>query len=249
MKNLLTIALIIATASAQAQFKTTRKVSAHSSIVAATGIVVEYINSNKNELIIETEKKEFIELISTDVKNGQLEIRYKPNSKINSKKASTVKVYSNSVLQEAKASSSATLILKDPINTRSIKLDAHASGSLATNEIQASIVKIACSSSAKMNTTVDANQLTINVSSSSKVTGAGKAENVNVNMSSSSTTNLENLNIDNLTINGSSSSKLFFYTANTLSSALSSSAQVYYTKAPNKITKNIMSSSGRLSQK
>lgn len=239
----------MATVSAQAQFKTTRKLASHKSITAATGILVEYIRSNKNEIVIETEKKEFLDLISTDVKNGNLAIQYKPNSKINSKKVSTVKVYSNSILEEAKASSSASLILIDPITTRSIKLDAHASGNLTTNEIKASVIKISCSSSAKLNTTIDAQQLTINASSSSKVNSSGKADNVNVNMSSSSTTNLENLDIKNLTINGSSSSKLVFYTANTLSSTLSSSAQANYTKAPNEITKNTMSSSGRLSQK
>lgn len=248
MKKLLTIGFMLTTISLQAQFKTLRKVPAHTAVIAATGIHVEYFNSPKNELIIEAEKEEFLNQIETEVRNGKLEIRYKPNTTIKTKTPSKVLVYTNSTLVEAKANSSAILTLNDPIQTKTMLLEASSSGKLTTNNIKAATTKIVCSSSANLKTTIQTPKLWIVASSSAKVYASGNAESVVVKMSSSSSTNLEQLKINDLNIDGSSSAKLIFYTASTLNSALSSSAKAMYIKIPNQIIKNSTSSSGKLMQ-
>lgn len=42
------------------QFKEVRPLNKHNKIYVATGVNVEYIKSNKNEIIIETEKKNWL---------------------------------------------------------------------------------------------------------------------------------------------------------------------------------------------
>lgn len=86
MKKLATLILICCYVAAQGQHKETRKIEAHTAIAVSTGIDVIYIQSNKNEAIIECENKNHIDLLLTTVKAGTLEIRYRPNSSVSSKK-------------------------------------------------------------------------------------------------------------------------------------------------------------------
>jgi len=246
LTSLLFVCFLVA--SAQAQFKETRKISAHTSITVATGITVEYIRSNKNEVVVETETKEQLNLLLTDVSRETLEIRYKPNSTVRSKKGNTVTVYSNANLEKAKVSSSGQLTLKDPIKASSFKLDVSSSGKLITNEITAAKVDIDVSSSGKLEAKVNAKNLEIDASSSSKTVVSGIADQTSIDMSSSANIDLLNLKIKDLEIDGSSSSKVAFNTAATLSASLSSSAKATYVKMPERIVKNKTSSSGKLQQ-
>jgi len=120
------------------------------------------------------------------------------------------------------------------------------SGRLTTNEITANKIDIDVSSSGKLEAKVNTKDLDIDASSSSKTIVSGIADKASVDMSSSANIDLLNLKINDLEIDGSSSSKVAFNTASSLSASLSSSAKATYVKEPQKITKNKTSSSGKL---
>lgn len=248
MKRLITILFVCFIASAQAQYKETRQLGAHNRISVATGINVEYINSNRNEIVVDCEKQEYLDLLLTEVKQGTLEIKYKSNSSVRTKKANTVTVYSSETLDNVKVSSSGQLTLKDDINTSSIQLIAASSGKLITKQIKASKIKIIVNSSGKIETAINTKNLDIIASSSGKATVSGTATKTSVEMSSSANIDLDKLKINELDINGSSSAKLSFNTASTFSASLSSSSKVYYSKVPERIVKNKTSSGGGLQQ-
>lgn len=249
MKKLLTLLFIATAIVAQAQYKETRKINAHTGIAVSGGLEVTYVHSNKNEVVIEAENEDHLSLILTDVKNNTLEIRYKANTKIKTKTPNKVIVYSNYTLQNAKVSSSADLTLKDAISTTSFVLTASSAGDLKTNTITANDIIVEANSSADIDTKVIAKNLKINASSASDIDITGNAENVTTNMSSSSDVNLEHLKIENLSIDGSSASSLIFHTAATLESNLSSAASASYKVQPAKIVNNKVSSGASLRKK
>lgn len=249
MKNLLTILVIASAFVAQAQHKQTRQLDAHKGISASSSLKVEYIKSNKNEIVLECEKDDHLDLIMTTVKNGVLEIQYKPNSKIRTTKGNRVTVYSNYKLESAKASASADLIIKDPIKADVFTLTASSSADIITNDIQANKINIVANSSADIHSKINATTIEINASSSADAVLTGSAKNVSVNMSSSADLDLQGLKIDNLSVNGSSSADLVFDTATNLDSNLSSSASVLYKKTPTNINSNKRSSGATLGKK
>lgn len=249
MKKLATLILICCYVVAQGQHKETRKIETHTAIAVSTGIDVIYIQSNKNEAIIECENKNHIDLLLTTVKAGTLEIRYRPNSSVSSKKPTKVTVYANGPLSSAKVSASGTLTLNNALKASTFKLEASSSGKIITQQIEAAKITIEASSSGKIKTDLQAVNVAIEASSASAIQIAGKADNIRVAMSSSATVDLPQMEIGALVIEGSSLSSLTFYTAASLKNKLSSSAKVYFTKAPIRITQNILSSGGQFIKK
>lgn len=249
MNKIITLILLLVFASAQAQYQETRKIGKHQYISVAQAIEVEYIHSDRNEVIVECENKAHFDLLVTDVKNGNLNIQYKPNSSVSTKKANKVIVYSNSILEKAEATSSGKLTLKDAFTTSSFKLDASSAGRIFTNTIKANKIEIDVSSSAKIETMINTGKVEIDASSLGFVNITGKAENVEADMSSSANIDLSKLTIGTLAVDGSSLASLTFYTATTLTNKLSSSAKVYYTKIPGSIPENRLSSGGKFLQK
>ena len=103
MKKLITVILVcLLSSNLKAQHTETRKIVSHQGISVATNLNVAYIESNKNEIIVDCENKNHINLILTEVKNGILTIQYKPNTKINSRNQNKITVYSNSKLKYQK---------------------------------------------------------------------------------------------------------------------------------------------------
>lgn len=249
MKNLLSFLFIASTLIVQAQHKQTRQLDAHKGISVSTSLDVEYIKSNKNEIILQCEKDEHLDLIMTDVKNGILNIRYKPNTKIKTRKANKITIYSSYTLNSATVSASGDLILKDPIKTDVFTLIANSSGDIKSNTIQANKVNIQISSSADINSNINATTMNIDASSSADISISGTIKNVIVNMSSSADIDLQKLKIENLSVNGSSSADLIFDTASNLDSNLSSSASVLYKTVPTNISNNKRSSGATLGKK
>jgi hypothetical protein len=248
MKKLLTLLFVCTTVITQAQYKETRNISNHQSISVATSIQVEYIHSNKNEVIVECQNQEHVPLLLTEVKNGVLEIKYKPNTTIRAKSPNTVKVYSNAKLKSAKVSSSGKLTLRDAIKTSNFEFSASSSGKIYTNNIEADKIVVNVQSSAKVDLLVVTESLEVNASSSSDALIKGKTAKMHVNMSSSADVDLRSLTIKSLYVDGSSSAKLLFNTANYLENRLSSSAKVRYHAIPNQIPVNHLSSGAKFSQ-
>ncbi|WP_159636976.1 GIN domain-containing protein [Sphingobacterium composti Ten et al. 2007 non Yoo et al. 2007] len=230
----------------QAQHTETRQIGAHQGISVATNLNVSYIESNKNEIVIDCANKNHIALIMTEVENGVLTIQYKPNTKINSLKQNKITVYSNSKLKYLKASSSARLAVDSPISSESVSIVSTSSGKINARHIKAKDLDIQISSSANFDAHIDVSKLMITASSSAKIFLAGKIEDSNIKMSSSAKLDLTQASVRNLVCEGSSSAKLNIMTAQTLSSILSSSANITYEKEPAEILQNKTSSSGKL---
>ncbi|MCI0922254.1 GIN domain-containing protein [Sphingobacterium rhinopitheci] len=250
MRNLIALFILFVSAhNSYAQYNETRSISQHNEISVATGIQVEYIKSNKNNVTIECENKLHLKLVVTEVSNGKLTIKYKSNSNIRARKPTRVTVYSNYSLEKAQVSSSGHLTLKDPINATSFELDASSAGKIVTNIIKANTIDIDASSSGSIEGTINAKNVELEAANSAKITLAGVASNIDIDMRSSAKIDLSKTKIDALALDGSSSAQLTINTAISLDSNLSSSAKIYYTKIPNNIIENKTSSGGRMVQK
>ncbi len=70
MKRILTIAFISFLYVAQAQERETRKITAPDGISSATSLRVDYIHSNRNEVVVEADNPEHLSLIETTVKKA-----------------------------------------------------------------------------------------------------------------------------------------------------------------------------------
>lgn len=234
---------------AQAQFRENRKVEKHHSISVSSSIQVEYIHSNKNEIVVETGQQEHLSLLTTTVRNGKLEIKYKPNTSIKTKSPSKVTVYTTYTLQDVNVNSSASLSIPNPFQTDSFTATVTSSGKLSAENIKANSIKIVVNSSGKISQKINTENLDINATSSGKLTVKGEANKVSVNMSSSANIDLSHTVIRDLLCEGSSSAKLHIQTSRTLHSDLSSSAVIYYAVEPSRILQNRTSSGGKLTHK
>lgn len=232
-----------------AQYKETRKIANHHGISVATSLNAAYVESDRNEIVLESEKKNYLDLIITEIKNDVLTIRYKPNTSIRTSKPNKVTIYSNSKLKVLKATSSATLHVDAPITSSPVSIVANSSGKISARHIKADNMDIEVTSSGKFDSHILASTAVIEASSSGKISLAGKIDNSTIDMSSSASLDLEKVTIKNLVCKGSSSAKLDISTANTLKSNLSSSAKISYATQPTQILENKTSSSGRLVKK
>lgn len=188
------------------------------------------------------------DLLITQIETNKLTIRFKPNSRVKTKSLSKITILSSYPLEEAKVSSSATLNIKDPIQATTFELEASSSGRLLVNQIKANKIDLDVSSSGKIEVSLITNKLEIEASSSGKAIISGNAEDVSIDMSSSSNINLNDTQIKNLEIDGSTSAKAYINTVVNLRSDLSTSAKVFYNKTPTNIIKNKTSTSGKLLQ-
>ena len=231
------------------QHKEVRKLSSHQSISVATSLDVLYIPSNRNEIVLDCANRDHLQLILTDVKDGNLQIQYKPNSSVKSSKQNKVIIYSNYKVHTVKVSSSSKLRLESEINANTVNITTNSSGKFYADRIKANTINLDLSSSGQLEAAIATKTLNIAASSSGKGILKGEAVSANVNMSSSAKLDLDNVTISSLSCDGSSSARLQINTAKTLKSKLSSSATLSYSKEPAKIVENKTSSSGRLLKK
>ena len=248
MKRILTLILVCCTLITQAQHKETRKIAQLKSVSVSSAIQVEYVHSNKNEVVVECQNEDHLALLLTEVKNGLLEIKYKPNTRIKTNGYNKVIVYSDSKLIGAKATTSGRMRIVSPIHSPEFFIDVNSAAKIEINELTSEKVVVNAQTSGTVKAEINSTTLDVNTSSSSGVILTGKTNKANVNMSSSSDIDFNTLNIDSLSIVGSSSAKLFFNTVNNLENRLSSSAKVVYQKRPNQIRVNQISSGAKLSQ-
>ena len=249
MKKIITLLFIcLSISNLQAQYKEVRKAAAHHGVSTATSLNVVYIESDRNEIVLESEKKEHLDKILSEVKNGILYIQYKSNTKITTKKANKVTIYSNSKLQSLKASSSSRLHIEAPIHASSVAINSSSSANISVRHLSATSLNIDINSSGSLDAHVKTSKAFINASSSSKVLLAGQINEANVKMSSSAKIDLAKAKVNDVICDGSSSASLNIENLSTLRSDLSSSASISYSKI-DQILQNKNSSSGRLIKK
>lgn len=248
MKKLLTIALLGCATLTYAQHKETRKIGQFNGISVSQGIRAEFVQSNRNEVVVDVSKADLLAKIETKVSNNTLVIRVKPNSKIYNAKNLSVTVYSNARLQQVSASSAGKLTSTAAIHTENFKADASSSGSIALGKIESRTATIHASSAGKVQGQLRVKELQIDASSSGSVDLQGSATNAKINASSSGSALLDDLSVSNVNVGASSGASVHIDVKNSIVANASSGGDIKYSGNPSKTDFN-RSSGGSVSSK
>jgi len=247
MKKILTVALVAFISFAQAQHQETRKISKISGVSVATGIQAKFIKSSRNEVVVDVSRADILPKIETNVKNGDLRIRVKPNSQVTNSGTLKVTIYSNSVINSINLSSAGSLEILEPIDVTNFSVDISSAGKLKTGKVSAGSSNISLSSSGKMTGELKSEKLQISASSAGEVSLSGRSKSLNVSISSSGKALLDNFETDELVVNGSSGSKMKVKVNNSITANVSSGSKVIYSGSPSN-TKINHSSGGSVSK-
>jgi len=229
MKKLLTLAFVALVSCAFAQNKETRKISDFNEISVSQGIKAEIIGSVRNEVVVDCENQAHLALLETVVKNGTLFIRYKPNSNIQSKRPSEVKIYASPNVSAIQVSSAALLNISAPVKSSNIDARVSSSGTLLFKSLRADKLTLQTSSSSEAKGEIAVHDLAVNSSSSSTVILTGSTNTADINTSSSSTANLKDVKANHAVVSASSSSTILVQVTGELTGKVSSSATVINT--------------------
>ncbi|WP_430614288.1 GIN domain-containing protein [Flavobacterium sp. JP2137] len=271
MKKVLII-FLLATLGMTAQVKETRNTGVFSRVKVSQGIELTYSISTTPKITVETDSKETLQWVRTQVKGSVLEvyIESEKNSwgKGKSRRFKNVKVsVQGPHLNAVAVSSSAKFIGKDALKADDFTLEASSSGYFK-GEVKAKNCVVAVSSSADVKADIQASdRLEIKTSSSSDFSGAVSAAKLKLSASSSSAMKLTgdvksavaemsssakieagDLKLRELKASASSSSTGVFYVSEKIDASAASSAYINYSGNPTQVNvKN--SSSGKVNKK
>ena len=245
MKRILTIAFISFLYVAQAQERETRKIAAPDGISSANSLRVDYIHSNRNEVVVEADNPEHLSLIETTVKNGTLYVQYKRNSSIRNARNNRVIVYSSKIPSRFSASSSSSIYTDEIIKSNKITVDASSSASVSLKKIVADDISLATSSSSKLTTEVTSKNLQVSASSSSRQNISGNASNLNLNTNSSASVDMSRFTTTNAQIQANSSANVTLSVKENLLGKVSTSAKIVLKNQPKNVQVD-KSTSGRV---
>ncbi len=235
MKRILTIAFISFLYVAQAQERETRKIPAPDGISSATSLRVDYIHSNRNEVIVEADNPEHLSLIETTVKNGTLYVQYKRNSSIRNARNNRVTVYSSKIPTRFSASSSSSIYTDETIKANKISVDVSSSAKISLKKIIADDINLSTSSSSKLTTDVSSKNLQVSASSSSKQEIAGSASNLNLNTNSSASVDMSRFSTTNAQVQANSSANVTLSVKENLQGNVSTSARIALKNQPKNV--------------
>jgi hypothetical protein len=264
-KIILAITFFLVSIIALAQVSENREVSDFSSLKASTGIEVLYTVSNTKSVKVETDDKENLKYIKTEVENGTLKLYvdtkdYKKEGKtkkkskgnnvnwINGVEFSILKIIvSGPNLESIKASSSADIKIENTNTSTELNIAVSSSGSISGN-FNCSNLFIDASSSGAFLSNLNATKVEIESSSSSDVKLSGKATEISVKASSSSSCDLKDFTVETAIIKASSSSDVSLKVTKSIDAKASSSASIVYYGNPSQVAKE-ESSSGSVRNK
>jgi hypothetical protein len=235
MKRILTIAFISFLCAAQAQQRETRKITAPNGISAATSLRVDYVHSNRNEVVVEADNAEHLSLIETSVKNGILQVRYKPNSQIRNARNNRVTVYSSKIPTSFTASSSGSIYSNETIKADKITVSVSSSAKIVLKKLIANDIELSNSSSSKLTVDVSAKNLNVHSSSSARQEIAGNATNLDLNASSSASVNMQAFTTKNAHINANTSADISLDVKDNLQGKVSTSARIALKNRPRNV--------------
>ncbi|WP_333862235.1 GIN domain-containing protein [Sphingobacterium sp.] len=245
MKRILTIAFISFLYVAQAQERETRKITAPDAISSATSLRVDYIHSNRNEVVVEADNPEHLPLIETTVKNGTLYVQYKRNTQIRNARNNRVTVYSSKIPTRFSASSSSSIHTDETIKANKISVDVSSSASISLKKLIADDISLSTSSSSKLTTEVSSKNLQVAASSSSKQEIAGSASNLNLNTNSSASVDMSRFTTTNAQVQANSSANVTLSVKENLQGNVSTSARIALKNQPKNVQVD-KSTSGRV---
>lgn len=245
MKRILTIAFISFLNMAQAQVRETRKISPPYGISAATSLRVDFVHSNRDELVVEADNAKYLSLIETNVKNGILHVQYKRNSKVRNTKYNRITVYSSKIPTSFSASSSGSIYSNETIKAKKITASVSSSAKIMLKKIVADDVTLSTSSSSSLTTDVSAKNLTVNSSSSSRQDIAGSATNLSLSANSSTAVQMASFTTTNAQVDVSTSARVTLRVTDNLQGKVSTSATISLKNQPRNVQVN-KSTSGRV---
>jgi hypothetical protein len=173
-----------------------------------------------------------LEYIETDVRNGELSIRLRPNTMVNP--SVPVRYYLTvSGLDEISISSSGDVFAPD-LEAERFSINLSSSGDLQMGDLQTQVLDVKISSSGDVNMgQLSADTLDVNLSSSGDLTIAGgDVTSQDVNLSSSGDYTARDLKSQRATVNLSSSGAATIWVEETLEARVNSSGDLYYRGNP-----------------
>lgn len=245
MKRILTIAFISFLYVAQAQERETRKITAPDAISSATSLRVDYIHSNRNEVVVEVGNPEHLPLIETTVKNGTLYVQYKRNTQIRNARNNRVIVYSSKIPTRFSASSSSSIHTDETIKADKISVDVSSSASISLKKLIADDISLSTSSSSHLTTDVSSKNLKVAASSSSSQDISGNTSNLNLNTNSSASVDMSRFTTTNAQIQANSSANVTLSVKENLQGNVSTSARIALKNQPKNVQVD-KSTSGRV---
>lgn len=247
-----------------AQVSENRTVGNFSKLKASAGIEVFYTISDKISITVETDDAEKMQFIKTEVVGETLEVFVeRTNTNLEKSKKKKNKRYRNWIngiefnilkvtvfgpnLTDIKASSSAKIQLQNVNTSANLDIKVSSSGKI-TGTFETKNAVIEASSSSGFGANINATTIDIKASSSADVVLKGKATKIFVKASSSSDCKLKNLEVEQATIEASSSAAVAITVTNSLEAKASSSASVSFYGNPANVSKEV-SSSGSVTKK
>lgn len=260
IKIILTLAAFLISIISLAQVSENREVANFSKLNVSTGITVLYTISDSKSIQIETDSREKLQYVKTEVEGETLKLYVNTDSEKNTNKKLKKRGWNNGVnfkvlkiivsgpnLKEIKANSSADVTIKNTNFSANLNIEISSSGSISGN-FNCSNLFIDASSSGEFSGKINATSIDLESSSSSDVILSGKATRIVIQASSSSSCNLENLVVETATIKANSSADVTITVSKSLTAKATSSASVDYYGNPSQISKE-ESSSGSVTKK
>ncbi|QOW11563.1 DUF2807 domain-containing protein [Kaistella flava (ex Peng et al. 2021)] len=198
-------------------------------IRVAQSINAEVVKANEEKVVI-TAPSDIIDDVLVENSGGKLYIHFKSGLNISSRNVSA-KIFAKD-FSAIKASSSATITIKDKFTQDKTDIEVSSSGTIKGN-LEANDLSIDVSSSGTYLGTVWAINLESKVSSSGDIIISGKTKNANLRASSSGTLNAQKVIAENATVEASSSGDVSLSVSNQLNASASSSAGIAITKTGN----------------
>jgi hypothetical protein len=246
-----------------AQVIENRDVTDFNKLQVSNAIDVSYTVSNTKSVKVETDDKENLKYVKTEVENGTLKLyvdtkdylekkttkdkkakrsKLKNISWVNGVKFELLKItVSGPNLGAIKASSSANVTIENTNSSTSLDVTVSSSGSVSGN-FKATDVTIDASSSGDFSGNVTATSIEIKSSSSSDVDLSGKATIISAKASSSSKCNLKEFTVENAILKASSSAAIVLIVTKSIEAKASSSASINYYGNPSEVKKEESSS-------
>ncbi|WHF51200.1 head GIN domain-containing protein [Chryseobacterium gotjawalense] len=198
-------------------------------IKVAQSINAEVIKADEEKVVV-TAPADILDDILVENNGGKLYIHFKPNLNISARNIS-VKIFAKD-FNTIKASSSATIIIKDKFTQEKTDIEVSSSGTIKGN-LEANDLSIDVSSSGTYSGTVWAVNLESEVTSSGDIIISGKTKNATLKASSSGTLNAKNVIAENGDISASSSGDVSLSVSNQLKASASSSGGIEITRKGN----------------
>ncbi|MBN9312140.1 MAG: DUF2807 domain-containing protein [Chryseobacterium sp. 39-10] len=195
-------------------------------IKVVQSIDAEVIKANEEKVVISA-PSDLMDDILVETSGGTLYIHFKPNRNISTRHISA-KIYAKD-FNFLKASSSASITLKDKFTQDKTDIEVSSSGTIK-GELEANDISIDISSSGTFSGKIWAVNLNSGVSSSGDVIVSGKAKNATLRASSSGTFKAQNLVVENANIQASSSGDVSVSVSNSLNASASSSGDIVITR-------------------